>query len=363
MIHALAPSRRSEVWAPRLPVILNPVEPINEDRMWIRTLWRGILTEDALGQSYPWPDWLNRPAIGRITVSSPSMLRLFDGMNRGKTYADRIKPFNFLLTAFVRAFGHPGGADPENFHLVAPWSADPRQWRKMAWRDRYSGRRFRITATGQTGGEGVARVKTYADILADYRVHPEPKSLGPDGPPCGRQTRGLMNRRPVTGAYITYIGKESNKLDDRQAGLIHDNEEVLDEYPDPRRDPFRTLVLPVLRDCPTKEIAEGVKLDPTAVRRIQAGRCVPHPAHQLALLAFAAARARSTLRGWGVAPPTDDLACCAAYLDARIQRSRRFCAICLRPIMHARADYCSSACRQRAYRIRKATERHTRRRE
>jgi hypothetical protein len=164
----------------------------------------------------------------------------------------------------VQAFGHPEGADPENFHLVAPWSHDPRQWLKMAWTDRYSGRRFRITASGQTGGEGTARVKTYADVLAEYRVHPEPKSFGPDAEPCGRQTRGLLSRRPVTAAYITYIGKESNKLDDRQAGLIHDNEEVLNEYPDPRRDPFRTLVLPVLRDCPTKEIVEGVRLDPTA---------------------------------------------------------------------------------------------------
>jgi hypothetical protein len=315
--------------------LLNPAEPTNEDRMWIRMLWRGILTEDALGQSYPWPDWLNRPAIGRITVSTPSLLRLFDGMNKGRLYADRIKPFNFLLTTFVQAFGHPEGADPENFQLVAPWNPDPRQWLKMTWTDRYSGRRFRVTTTGQAGREGTARVKTYADVLAEYRVHSEPKGLGPDGLPCGRQTRGLLSRRPMTAAYITYIGKESNRLDDRVAGLIHDSEEVLNEYPDPRRDPFRTLVLPVLRDCPTAMIAERVKLDPTALRRIRAGRSVPRPAHQLELLAFAAAWARNTLRGRGVARPTDDLACCAAYLDARIRRAGRFCAICLRPIMQA----------------------------
>jgi len=149
-----------------------------------------------------------------------------------------------------------------------------------------AGRRVHITATGQTGGEGTARVKTYADVLAEYRVHPEPKGLGPDGLPCGRQTRGLLSRRPVTAAYITYIGKESNRLDDRAAGLIHDSEEVLNEYPDPRRDPFRTLVLPVLWDCPTAMIAERVELDPTALRRIRAGRSVPRPAHKATLLAF-----------------------------------------------------------------------------
>jgi hypothetical protein len=341
--------------------LLSPTDPNKEDRLWIHTLWEGILLEDALGHSYPWPDWLNRPAIGRITVSNPSMLHLFDGMNRGRPYADCIKPFNFLLTAFVQAFGHPEGADPENFHLVAPWSHDPRQWLKMAWTDRYSGRRFRITASGQTGGEGTARVKTYADVLADYRVHPEPKSLGPDGQACGRQTRGLLNRRPVTAAYITYIGKESSKLDDRSSGLIHDSDEVLNEYPDPKRDPFRTLVLPVLRDCPTGELAKRVKLDPTAIRRIRAGRSVPRPAHQVALLAFAAAWARNTLQGWGVARPTDDLACCAAYLEER-HRSVRACPTCKGPVTQLRPRYCSQACRQRAYRTRKATERHTRRR-
>jgi len=83
-----------------------------------------------------------------------------------------------------------------------------------------------------------------------------------------------------------------------------------------QRDPFRTLVLPVLRDCPALEIAERVKLDPTAVRRIQSGRSVPRSAHKAALLAFAAERVRNALQEWGIILPTGDLACCATYIDA-----------------------------------------------
>ncbi len=81
----------------------------------------------------------------------------------------------------------------------------------------------------------MARVKTVADVLADYRVHPEPKRLGPDGQPCDRATVGLLRRRPVTGITIDYVGKESNRLEDVQAGVVHDPKDVLTVIPNPRR--------------------------------------------------------------------------------------------------------------------------------
>ncbi len=342
--------------------LLNPKDPKRDDRDWIRTLWEGIVTEE-LGHPYAWPDWLRRPAVGRITVSGPSLLRLFHGMNRGIPYADRIKPFNFLLTTFVRAFGYPGAADPEQFHLVAPWNPDPRQWLIMTWIDRYSGRRFRITATGETGGEGIVRVKTYGDVLAAYRVHPEPKSLGADGKPCGRHTRGLLNRRFVatTADLIGYIGKESNKLDDREAGLIHDLDEVVTEYADPRRDPFKILVLPVLQTLPPGEIARKITIAPRTLRDIVTGRTYPHSGHKTRLMAFAVNRARDALRGLGITPPTYDLACCAAYLEEWRRRRVRVCPTCQGPLTHSRSRYCSSPCRQRAYRSRKSRENACRR--
>jgi hypothetical protein len=56
------------------------------------------------------------------------------------------------------------------------------------------------------------QVKSIRDVILEYRVHPEPKSLGPDGRPCGRATIGLLQRRPVRVGAIVYIGKESNAL-------------------------------------------------------------------------------------------------------------------------------------------------------
>jgi hypothetical protein len=43
--------------------------------------------------------------------------RAFAKYNQNKSYAEQIKPFNFLLTCHVNAFGFPLGIkDPERFH-------------------------------------------------------------------------------------------------------------------------------------------------------------------------------------------------------------------------------------------------------
>jgi hypothetical protein len=224
-----------------------------------------------------------RPAVGRITVSSPSLLRLFRHLNKDKQYPDQIKPSNFLLTAFVNAFGHPSGTDPEHFQLVAPWSSDPSQWLKGGWVDRYSGRTFRVRTAGDTGNDGVARVKTYADVIVEYRVHPESKSLGSDGHLCSRRTLGLLRRRPVSATGVQYIGKESNRLDDREAGLVHDTDEVVTEYRDPRRDSWSAATLPVLRKIPLNVLISQSGLSERALREIRAGRSTPHHCNQIAL--------------------------------------------------------------------------------
>jgi len=52
----------------------------------------------------------------------------FRNPHEGKPYCDQIKPFNFLLTCHVNPLGHPIGAEPERFHLIAPYESDPRKW-------------------------------------------------------------------------------------------------------------------------------------------------------------------------------------------------------------------------------------------
>lgn len=158
-------------------------------------------------------------------MSSPAVARALAGLNAGKPYSAQIKPFNFLLSCHVAPFGHPPGTDPAPFHLIAPFESDPRRWLAMEWTDQYTGKQYRI-ATGNEAGPGMVRVKTYGDVLAEYEHHPEPKAADAHGATCTRRTVGLLRRRRIQIEGIRYIGKESNKLEDVQAGLVHDPGEV-----------------------------------------------------------------------------------------------------------------------------------------
>jgi len=171
----------------------------------------------------------------------------FSEYNRKRPVAERIRPYNFLLVAHVAPFGHPPGADPERFLLVAPYESDPRKWRQLEWTNAYdAGSIYRIITEPEAKGRsidgtapvilpGEVIVKTYRDVLDDYRTHPEAKSLGPGGKPCDRVTVGLLYRRPVNPASLHYIGKESNKIEEALTGLVTDLDDVLTEYRDPEQ--------------------------------------------------------------------------------------------------------------------------------
>jgi hypothetical protein len=265
--------------------LLNPTDPENPSRDWIAQLWTYLISE-ALGRPIALPSWLDRPAVSRLTVSSPWLLRPFAPMQKGKPYPEQIKPMNFILSAHVAAFGHPDDIDPSRFHLVAPHTTDPRQWTKIRWTDVYSGRRYSITTTGEPS-KTRARGKSYREVLETYPAHPEPKSTAPDGGPCGRDTVGLLDRRPVHVLWLEYIGKESNRLEDVAHGMVHNLDEVLETYVDPKADPWTAVILPVLKTIPLAELARGTGLSERTVRALRNGRARPSPAARDALVRIA----------------------------------------------------------------------------
>jgi hypothetical protein len=305
--------------------LLNPTDPPDtediaeedvERKSWMSLLWEGIVTEET-GHLYTWSDWLERPALGRITATSPQALHPFATLNQGKSYAQQVKPYNFLLTTYVKRFGHPDGVNPTRFHLVAPFESDARKWAKLPWANLYDeqGKRYRVTSKrSEYMVSDVAQVKTYGDVLAEYRRHPETKSLAPDGTPCTRSTAGLLRRRPVAALYVTHVGKESNRLEEVEAGLVHDPEEVYTEYPDPAHDAWSTLVVPMLKRMSLRRIQEQTGMGRTQIKAVRNGHARPHATHRAALLRAAGAFGRDRVAAAGRPVPRDDLAACAAYL-------------------------------------------------
>ncbi len=164
--------------------------------------------------------------------------------------------------------------------------------------------------------------------------------------------RGLLKRRPVQARSITHIGKEANLLDEIQAGLIGDDEQVLTEYHDQQLDPFVCLVLPIVRDLPLAQLTRETGLDPATIKRIRSRTVQPSTTSRELLTRYAGTYAREQLAHLLPAhkPDRDDLTACARYLA---QRPERACPVCGKPPAAPRATYCSRACRDRAYRSRR----------
>ena len=229
--------------------LLNPTDLLSEDREWIPRIWEFIIAE-ILGVPTNKIEFENFPAVGRLAITSPGILAPMAGLNAGKKYRDQIKPFNFLLTSHIRPYGHPAGVNPERFHLIAPVELDSGKWLKMLWIDQYSGEQFRITTEQNANTRRVARVNTFGGLIGEYAFHPESKYADEHGNPSDRQTIGLLQRRHVRIAEIVKIGKESNHLEEVDAGLIHSTDDVYTVYPDRTADHWERVVRPLLRKIP-----------------------------------------------------------------------------------------------------------------
>jgi hypothetical protein len=265
--------------------LLNPTDPESEDREWIAQVWQRMI-RSALVLPTENLDFATRPAVGRITVSSPAIMRPLENLNSGKSYPDQIKPFNFLLSCHVAQLGQPVGADPTKFHLVGPYETDARKWLETKWIDQYSAKMYRITTT-DLPGRHTARVKTYGDIATEYEFHPESKCADGDGKICTKQTVGLLQRRHIRIDQIKYIGKESNSLEEVDEGLFHSADSVYTEYPDPRRDEWETKIRPALRKIPLSRLEKLTGLSRRTLIYARVGRKRPHKKNRDILAAIA----------------------------------------------------------------------------
>jgi hypothetical protein len=68
---------------------------------------------------------------------------------------------------------------------------------------------------------GDVRLATIGDVVAAYRLHPETKSRDPPGGLGRRGSIGVLPRLTVHAIGLpVHIGKESNRVEDVQDGVI-----------------------------------------------------------------------------------------------------------------------------------------------
>jgi len=271
-------------------------------------------------------------------------------MNEGRTYREQVKPFNFMLSARVDDFGLPIGLDDaQHFHLVTRYIRKPREALKATWFNRYDGKPYRVTVSSASNLRGQARVLKYGEILEDYRFRPEHKSFGPDGKPCRGETAGLLGRRSIEAFRFVYVGKESNRLEEAQQGMLHDEEQAVNRYDDPRHGDFEEFVLPVVGHISLSRLVSATGLHSSTLKRIRAGTSRPRVENAAILTALAIEHARRVLEDRGIEVPQDRLAILHLYLKL-LRTDQRMCPVCGRPIVSRRATYCGATCRKRAAR-------------
>ena len=76
-------------------------------------------------------------------------------------------------------------------------------------------------------------------------VSPESKCADSEGNVCDKETIGLLQRRHIQIGYVKGIGKETNNLDDVEAGVLHSEDKVYTDYTDPRHDEWETIIRPI----------------------------------------------------------------------------------------------------------------------
>ena len=241
---------------------------------WIPEVWRGILHR-ALGLAYKSPAWFQRHTVIKNHVTSIAELRVFDAYNAGREYAERIKPFNFLISA--AGAKPPAGVELRgSFRLIAPWEPESSKWSSLKFTDIHHPTLGTFRISTRPDRPGVAKVETFSDLVGKYGTHPEFKSCDADGRPCTRGTVGLLQRRHVTVGKIVLIGKESNQLEEREAGELtrEDADQWLTTYED--HDEWYRIVLPALKLKHIAVVADATGLSERRVRDILAGRVLPH---------------------------------------------------------------------------------------
>jgi len=179
---------------------------------WIREAWEWIL-RGALGLPRTDPEWFKIPAMMQLRITTHNVLKNLQARQKGFPYNDRVKPLNFVLSPIIDPFGYPGDCDPDKFSLIAPFTKNREAWWKLAYTNIHDGKRWKLRKPDAYELKALyACPKTFGDYVSEYSLHPEAKSLAPDGTACKRRTAGLLKRAHVKAASIPqFVGKETNR--------------------------------------------------------------------------------------------------------------------------------------------------------
>lgn len=296
---------------------MNPEDPSKSEergkREWIRDIWRYLILRDA-GSEPKEPDWFSRTVMSQVKISTWSSYRAVRKWNEGKEYQHQIKPYGFMIAPVVdHEFQYADKIRP-----IGPFTTNPEEWETIGFRDLYDpeGPEFYIATDAPARGENessriVVKVKSYADVVGSYSVHPETKFADSDGKPCSFRTRGLLYRHHVKVHSWQHQGKETNDLQERETDTVVDRGSVVAEYGTGLdKDDFARFAVPVLRELfhgKSQRLADmveavGMSVTKRTLTNILSGKHSPRSELREALISVAVRQAIERFGGELPAP-------------------------------------------------------------
>ena len=238
----------------------------NNDDSWIDEFWESVLQNEGISFSDLSPEWLDRPAMMKIPVSSPAVL------GRLKNF---VKPYDFVLAPIINDSDLDEQA--EKPILITRFTKNSAEWLGATYYNVRTGNPCRIT-TGEGTPPKAVPVKSYRYILNTYINNPEAKFLGPGGNQCNLQTRGILERDHVIARLHRYCGKEfKRKLE--QGPVDHEIDFKCKVYGNGRvvADPE---TLRQLEDFTERQIANGTGMHRKPIRLFKHGKTVTPRTYQ-----------------------------------------------------------------------------------
>jgi hypothetical protein len=211
--------------------------------------------------------WFELPAMMRFTITTPEVFKALQARNEGRSYADRIKPFNFIVSPVIDRLN-----DGQNkFTVIAPYCSDQEKWYDLNWVNIYDGKVFRLGRSGLRLPYEV-KAKTYGDVIRDYQKHPE----APNETICTSSTAGVLQRTPATAAdRFAFIGKETDRRWEREEDISLIESKVLQYRPNETQrlvaDPRVSLKA---RETSIRKLAKASQVSEKTVKAFRNGKRV-----------------------------------------------------------------------------------------
>ena len=206
---------------PRTSEPVDAAVPEAKKTVWIPRFWN-IIVRRAMGLPDRDTAWLGQHVVGNFKLSSAFVWKQFATINRGRPYAESIKPHGFGIALRFES-PYKSRTPPRIYGAKIPRARMfPSDVPETPFFDTATGDRYVPALSLAPGAEayGDMALMTFADLAATYAEHPESKVALRDGRPCDSNEQGYagpLYRRHVRLGDHVVVGKESTVFGDEVA--------------------------------------------------------------------------------------------------------------------------------------------------